>query len=272
MDVSVSARSTAAALRAFLWAGGGRAIVAVLLASAVWASPTAAQDVRLGLRLGPTFGFLSDSAVPFSGATPNINANPRIDVHAGAYAILPLTEHVALQPEVLYVRKGGHFSRPLAESYAVERYRLSYLQGALLGRGETTGPGPLSLHAVVGLSLDAALDGRLQRALRTAADVREERIALAERDRLRRWGAGVVVGLGASYPTGSGGRLALTLRYNPGLVSVFEDGASPAKTSPGGAASQSRSRASFFPNGRSPLRHDVVTASLAYTFPVDPLF
>jgi hypothetical protein len=246
--------------------------VAVLLASAVWASPTAAQDVRLGLRLGPTFGFLSDSAVPFSGATPNINANPRIDVHAGAYAILPLTEHVALQPEVLYVRKGGHFSRPLAESYAVERYRLSYLQGALLGRGETTGPGPLSLHAVVGLSLDAALDGRLQRALRTAADVREERIALAERDRLRRWGAGVVVGLGASYPTGSGGRLALTLRYNPGLVSVFEDGASPAKTSPGGAASQSRSRASFFPNGRSPLRHDVVTASLAYTFPVDPLF
>jgi hypothetical protein len=272
MDVSVSARSTAAALRAFLWAGGGRAIVAVLLASAVWASPTAAQDVRLGLRLGPTFGFLSDSAVPFSGATPNINANPRIDVHAGAYAILPLTEHVALQPEVLYVRKGGHFSRPLAESYAVERYRLSYLQGALLGRSETTGPGPLSLHAVVGLSLDAALDGRLQRALRTAADVREERIALAERDRLRRWGAGVVVGLGASYPTGSGGRLALTLRYNPGLVSVFEDGASPAKTSPGGAASQSRSRASFFPNGRSPLRHDVVTASLAYTFPVDPLF
>ena len=272
MDVSVSARSTATALRALLRAGGGRAIAAALLASAVWASPTAAQDMRLGLRLGPTFGFLSDSAVPFSGATPNINANPRIDVHAGAYAILPLTEHVALQPEVLYVRKGGHFSRPLAESYAVERYRLSYLQGALLGRGETTGPGPLSLHAVVGLSLDAALDGRLRRALRTAADVREERIALAERGRLRRWGAGVVVGLGVGYPVGSGGRLALTLRYNPGLISAFEDAAAPAKTSPGGAASQPRGSASFFPSGRSPLRHDVVTASLAYTFPVGPLF
>ena len=272
MDVLASSRCTGAALRALLWAGSGRAIAAVLLASAVWASPTAAQDVRLGLRLGPTFGFLSDSAVPFSGDTPNLNANPRIDIHAGAYAIVPLTEHIALQPEVLYVRKGGHFSRPLAESYAVERYRLSYLEGAVLGRGETAGPGPLSLHAVAGLSLDAALDGRLRRALRTAADVREERIALAERGRLRRWGAGVVVGLGAGYPVGSGGRLALTLRYNPGLVSAFEDAASPAKTSPGGVASQSRSRASFFPSGRSPLRHDVVTASLAYTFPVGPLF
>jgi hypothetical protein len=259
MNVLVSFFSTASALRPFfLRTGGGRAIAAALLAGALWGSPAAAQDVRLGFRLGPTFGFLSDSAVPFSGGTPRINANPRIDVHAGAYAIFPLSGHFALQPELLYVGKGGHFSRPLAERYAVERYRLSYLQGLLLGRRALPIRGRLSAHAVAGLSVDVALSGTVQRTTRTAAEGWGAAIDLADAGRLRPWGLGLVVGAGLGYDIGPARRLSLTLRYNPGLRAVFSDAEDA-------IGSGSPSERFLLSSPLSALRHDVVSATLAYT-------
>lgn len=221
-----------------------------------------AQEVRIGVRFGPTFGFLNDNTVPFTSKDAEINANPRLDLHIGAYAVVPVTDHVALQPELLYVQKGSHFSRPRSQSYAVEQYRLSYLQGALLGRRDVSLPGPLSLHVVAGLAVDIALRGTRQRNLRSRDIDFEERVSLMESGHLRRWDVGGVVGVGVGYPVGSTSRLALELRYNRGFRTVF--------TAERSAGSSSDPQANPFPLAapRSSFRHDVITASLTYTMPI----
>ncbi len=225
--------------------------------------PANAQGVQIGVRIGPTFGFLNDSAVPFASRDPEINANPRLDLHVGAYVIVPVSDHFALQPELLYVQKGGHFSRPRSQSYAVERYRLSYVQGELLGRRDVPIPSPLSLHAVAGLSVDAALEGILRRNFRSTETDFAERVALLNTGQMRRWDVGLVVGVGLGYPVGGAGRLALELRYNPGFRNVFFGSTPPAARPPGAS-----DELFPLPDTYSALRHDVVTASLTYTMPI----
>ena len=222
-----------------------------------------AQEIQIGVRFGPTFGFLNDNAVPFTSEDGDINSNPRLDLHAGAHAIVPVTDHLALQPELLYVQKGAHFSRPRAESYAVERYRLAYLQGALLARHDFSTPTPLSLHAVAGLTADVALYGSLQRTLRTAEIDLRERVALMETEQFRQWDVGALVGVGLGYPIGPTSRLALELRYNPGFRTVLSSSARSASTAPDPFP---------LPSPSSTLRHDVITASLTYTLPLASLF
>lgn len=246
-------------------AATGRLVAAALFLVMVAGSSAEAQSVRVGVRAGPTFGFLNDSSVPFTGNTATINANPRLDFHAGAYAIVPLADHFALQPELLYVQKGGHFSRPRSESYAVERYRLSYVEGTLLGRHDVSIPGPLSLHAVVGPSVDVALGGALWRNLRSTETDFAERVALLDTGQMRRWDVGLVVGVGLGYPVGATSRLTLDVRYNPGVRSVFRTQERPAGTQPDRIKE-------VFPLTSSLFRHDVVTASLSYTLPLASLF
>ncbi len=236
--------------------------VCVLLVVATVVSPAGAQDIQGGVRVGPTFGFLNDSAVPFTSEDPETNANPRIDFHIGAYAIVPVTDYFALQPELLYVQKGAHFSRPRSRSYAVERYRLSYAEGALLGRHDVSVAGPLSLHVVAGFSVDVALDGAVRRNVRTSEVDFGERTDLVETGRLRRWGVGALFGVGLGYRTGTASRASLDVRYNPGFRSVFR----------GSADAQPDGVGDPFPLPSSSLRHDVVTASLSYTLPLASLF
>ena len=239
--------------------------VAVLAGACLLVGPpvprAAAQDARLGFRTGPTFGFLSDGARLFAGGQGPTNANPRLDVHAGAFVRLPFADLLSLQPELLYIQKGGHFSQPLTERYSVERYRLSYVQGLLLGRRALPIRGRLSAHAVAGLSIDLALDGTVQRNARSAEGTFEDRIDLMDSGHLRRWDVGLVVGAGLGYRIGAAGRLGMNLRYNPGLRSVFSnpENALPPSTNAEG-----------FPLSASPsaLRHDVVTASFSYTVPL----
>lgn len=249
-----------------LSASGIGLVLACLVAAMVALPRARAQNVRIGGRIGPTFGFLSDSAVPFSGNDAAVNANPRLDFHAGAYAVVPTTPSFALQPELLYLQKGGHFSRPTAESYSVERYRLSYLQGALLGRRNISIPGPLSLYAVAGLSLDVALSGRTRRNVRTAELNVERQVDLMKNDRLRRWTVGGIIGAGLRYLVGPTGRLTFSIRYNPGLSPVFANPERPTPSSP-------QTIEDLFPLPRSPsaLRSDVVTTSLSYTLPLRSL-
>ena len=235
-------------------------LVAGLLVTMGAAPPAHAQDLRVGVRVGPTFGFLSDSPVPFRGTALDAatNVNLRLDFHVGGYVVAPVTDRWSVQPELLVLQRGGHLSRPTLESYAAERYRLSYAQGAVLARRALSLPGPLSMHAVGGVALDLALDAALQRDLQTTEIDTRSRVDLLASDRLRRWDAGGIVGVGVGYPTGPSSRAALELRYNYGVRPVFKR--PPAAEDP-------------FPlTGTSSFHHDAITASLSYTLPLDSLF
>ena len=225
-------------------------------------SGASAQGVRVGVRTGPTFGFLNDSAVPFVSADGDAtaNTNVRLDLHAGAYVIAPLSGPYGLQMELLYVRKGGHFSRFGERSYRVERYRLDYMQGQVLGRRDISLPGPLRLHVVGGLTVERFLDGAVERAVHTKVQVYQETIALTGPPLVHQWDVGALVGVGLGYPVGGAGHVSLTLRYNRGFRSVFASGTRPPDE-------QMVAFADPPPLSRTPpaLRHDVITASLSFT-------
>jgi hypothetical protein len=244
------------ALRLLVVCGG-----LVLLGAA--AAP--AQPVRVGVRLGPSFGFLNDSATPFVSSPGKTEArtNVRLDLQAGVHAIVPVGEHLAVQPELLFVQKGGHLSRVGPEVYAAERYRLSYLQAHLLGRRALPLPGPLSLHAVAGLTGAVATGGAVRRVVRRPDLERTERIPLLEQGLARRWDVGGLVGVGLGYPVGAGRALVLSLRYNPGFRPLFTSRQRPADR-------QAAYGVEPPPLTRTPppLRHDVILVGLAYTWPV----
>jgi hypothetical protein len=229
-------------------------------AGLVGAAP--AQEVRVGARVGPTFGFLNDSAAPFvsAGGDATANTNVRLDLHAGAYAHFPLRGRYGLQTELLYVRKGGHFSRPEDLSYRVERYRLAYVQAQVLGRRDVALPGPLRLHVVAGLTGERLLGGTVQRTVHTEARVYRETIDLTHRRLVRRWDLGALVGIGLGYPVGEASQIGLDLRYNRGFRSIFTDRARPLDEQMTGFEDPP-------PLSRRPpsLWHDAVTASLSFS-------
>jgi hypothetical protein len=229
-------------------------------------SSAEAQPVRIGVRAGPSFGFLSDGTPPFTGGTPRINANPRLTFQAGGYLLVPLPDPLVLQSELRYLQKGGHFSQPLSERYSVERYQFSYLQGALLLRRPFPIAGPLALHVAAGLSVDRALGGVRRRNLHSAGLNAATRVSFSETDRLRRWDIGGLLEAGLGYSVDPGSQIALTLRYNPGFRSVF------ARSGPA-ASRESAPQPPFpLPSSVPTLRHDVITASLTYTLPLAYLF
>jgi hypothetical protein len=93
------------------------------------------QELRVGVRTGPAFGFLNDSVVPFVSANEDTKANTniRLDLHASVFAVVPFSGRFGVRPELTFVQKGAHFSRTGVQYYTSERYRLSYVQGQLLG-------------------------------------------------------------------------------------------------------------------------------------------
>lgn len=244
----------------------GQILLSTLVLLAVLALSSAyAQEVRVGVRAGPAFGFLNDSAVPFVSVgddTPD-NTNVRLGLHVGALAVVPISDRVALQPELLFVQKGGHFSRSTLLSYTSERYQMSYMQGQLLARWALFLPGPLSMHLVGGLTASRVLEGTIQRDVRTNDFIVSERRSLLRRGLVQHWDAGLLVGIGIGYPLGEARRVSLTVRYNHGLRSVFSRTGPP-------EAGQVLGLGDPPPLTHPPpvLRHDVLTASLSYTMPL----
>lgn len=243
------------------------AVVGAVCLALTLLTPTGsrAQGLHGGLHVGPTFGFLNDSPVPFvsePGVT-EARTNVRLDLHAGAYAVVPLTAVLAVQPELLFVRKGGHLSRVGRELYASEQYRLSYLQVHLLARRSFSVPGPLSLHAVAGPSVAVATGGVVRRDLRTRIAVVDQQIALLAHGLVRRWDAGLLLGVGVGYPVGAGSTVGLDLRYNAGVRRIFTEARRP-----GTERIVTLVDPPPLSGSPPPLRHDVIMVSLSLTVPL----
>lgn len=241
------------------------ALVTVLLGWGGGGVTAEAQDVHVGVRTGPAFGFLNDSPVPFVSVAGNTSArtNVRLDLHGSVYALFSFPNRWVLRPELAFVQKGGHFSRVGYEFYAAEQYRVSYLQGQLLGQYPVSLPGPLSLHAVGGLTVDRAISGALQRNIWSRGNTFEDRIGLVQNDLIRRWDIGAVIGVGLEYALEPSSRVALTFRYNPGFRSVFTQTQRPHFEQVVNEWTDPPTLSESPPK----LRHDLITVGLSYTFP-----
>ncbi|WP_192821527.1 porin family protein [Rufibacter sp. LB8] len=118
------------------------------------------------------------------------NAKPRVGVHIGAFASTPISNRVALQPEVLYSQQGY--------LHKDDTYAFNYLLIPLIFKGTISG----GLHAQVGPQF-----GMLLKATRTkdktSTDITED---------INRYDGGIALGLG--YDVGA---VQVSARYSLGL-------------------------------------------------------
>lgn len=239
-------------------------LIAIILGVLSGGNQAHGQELRIGVRTGPAFGFLNNNVVPFVSADEDTkaNTNVRLDLHASVFAVVPVGGRFGVRPELTFVQKGAHFSRTGVQYYTSERYRLSYVQGQILGQRSISLSGPLSGQITGGFSVDRALSGAVQRDTWHRGVEFDERIGLVTNDLVQRWDIGAVIGIGLEYALRPSRHVSLTLRYNPGFRSVFTD-------NDRSNADDGQKRTLDPPTlSESPprLRHDLLTVGLSYTF------
>lgn len=181
----------------------------VMLAGAT--SPALAQDRQFGVKAG-----VNVAATTFSGDDPTDEYDERRPGWtAGAFGVLPLTTHVAVQIEALFSQKGSQVRVDAADARAT--LELDYLDFPVLARVSGPQSGRTRFHAFAGPSVAFRLAAR-RRLARTGESFSSGFVDNIERE-VERFDFGVVAGAGAD----SGRRLVVDVRYSWGLTNLIDD-------------------------------------------------
>ena len=166
------------------------AVTMSLLASAQTVS---AQGLHVGVKAG-----VASSTVEFQET--DVAFDRRTGFLAGVFVTLPVARWLTLQPEALYVTKGGSLAEGAPTDLELDYLELPVLVRVPVARG---------LFATAGPSFAYRLRAR---SLTTFAGETEE-IDLA--DEIERWDVGMAAGLGIAL-----GRLDVEARYTHGMRSI----------------------------------------------------
>lgn len=190
------------------------AVALVLLVPAVQAQ----TRPEVGLRLGGTVGQLRGERNIF----PKKATDSRLGFTVGVYASQPLAGGFSLQPELLYVQKGGKFDQAVAGMGTVESdYKLQFIELPLLlsyavpMRSRWTTSLSAGPYAAYGIARDLSFD----------ADEGEVDGVMDAEDVFERWDYGITAGADIGYRFV---RRSATIgvRYDFGLANIFQDEAS----------------------------------------------
>ncbi|OON70528.1 porin family protein [Hymenobacter sp. CRA2] len=164
------------------------------LALGAAANTAMAQDVKFGLKIGPTLSSY------YGEARPN-NSKYMLGLNGGVSANIGLTDLLSFQPELLYSQKGNEFTNGAVKSTT----RLNYLDVPLLLRIDVDGPffeiGPHVGYALSVTSTD---------------EVNGTSNSFDNKSNVNDWDAGVVLGIGYQLDNG----LSIGGRYNPSFTRV----------------------------------------------------
>lgn len=187
------------------------ALAALLLLAA---SPAAAQERQLGLKGGASLSTLNRERTLTGDEPFGIRAGMTI----GPYLVLPLSNRVAVQLEMLFTEKGGSLrliDPSIVQGTVSTRYKFQYLDVPALAR--IRGPRVMSatLFGFAGPTLSLRMDARQQLAFSDVGAFGFERDLANE---MKRLDLGVTLGGGAQV-----GRLVVDLRYTHGLSNVVDE-------------------------------------------------
>lgn len=147
---------------------------------------------------------------------PNVqDENIKAGLHFGVFSKIPITNNLALQPELLYTNQGSRVNygqSTIEDLLGIEpgevRYNLNYIQ---LPVALAINLGPLNIHA--GPYLSYLVSANITDL--NATDLSTNQLVDLNEDDFHRWDYGVLVGVGVDIQN-----ISLGVRYNHGLKEV----------------------------------------------------
>lgn len=186
--------------------------LALFTASSVWAQ-------NLGIKGGINLASISESA---SDDLEDYEDNAIVGIQAGLVAELPISGFFAIQPELLWVQKGGKATYTLLGNELETTVRYNHIQLPVLAKIKATTEGSdFGLFFYGGPFASFSLNGKSTVKTTTALGTVEEEkdIDYSDDDNYeRRFDWGATFGLGFNV-----GALFLDLRYDLGINNLLDD-------------------------------------------------
>ncbi|MBB4803087.1 hypothetical protein HNP37_003162 [Flavobacterium nitrogenifigens] len=165
-----------------------------------------AQDTNVTTEFGVKGGFNMSNLVN-SGDDPDDN-NILYGFNAGVYATLPISDFVAIQPEILFTTKGAELEYNNAFATGDAKFRLNYIEVPLLVRVNVTKNFNIHAGGYASYLVSSKVTGSGDFDFNQDIDT----------DDLAKFDAGVSAGLGVDFNP-----ISIGLRYNYGLTTVGKE-------------------------------------------------
>lgn len=164
-----------------------------------------AQDNNVETEFGVKGGFNMSN---FHDGEDIDDKNVLYGFNAGVYATLPISDFVAIQPEVLFTTKGAEVEYNNAFASGSTKFRLDYIEVPLLVRVNVTKNFNIHAGGYASYLVSSKLTGD------GSFDFEQD----VDRDDLQKFDAGVAAGLGFDFNP-----ISIGVRYNYGLTTVGKE-------------------------------------------------
>lgn len=165
-----------------------------------------AQDNNVNTEFGVKGGF-NMSNLYGSGDDVDDN-NVLYGFNAGVYATLPISDFIAIQPEVLFTTKGAEFEYNNAFASGNTKFKLNYIEVPLLVRVNVTKNFNIHAGGYASYLVSSKVTGD------GSFDFEQE----VDRDDLNKFDAGIAAGVGVDFDP-----ISIGVRYNYGLTTVGKE-------------------------------------------------
>jgi hypothetical protein len=165
-----------------------------------------AQDNNVNTEFGVKGGFNMSNLVN-SGDDPDDN-NVLYGFNAGVYATLPISDFVAIQPEVLFTTKGAKLEYDNAFATGNAKFKLNYIEVPLLVRVNVTKNFNIHAGGYASYLVSSKVTGDGDFSFDQDVD----------RDDLNKFDAGIAAGVGVDFDP-----ISIGVRYNYGLTTVGKE-------------------------------------------------
>lgn len=179
---------------------------------------TNAAFAQIGIKAGATLSSLSQYA--FEDNVDEYDEKSTVGFQAGIFAELPISDGFSIQPELLWMQKGGKTLYAQVAGTEIERnLRYNYLEVPILAKvkaGSTDGSG-IGLFFYGGPFISYALNGNVKTEVGDN-NIQDTDFNFDDEDNQRRVDWGAAFGLGVNL-----GSLVLDLRYDLGINNLLDD-------------------------------------------------
>lgn len=166
-----------------------------------------AQDANVNTEFGVKGGFNMSNLISDGENEPN-DENILYGFNAGVYATLPISDFVAIQPEILFTTKGSELEYNNAFATGNAKFRLNYIEVPLLVRVNVTKNFNVHAGAYASYLVSSKLTGEGDFQFDQDVDTED----------LNKFDAGLSAGVGVDFNP-----ISIGLRYNYGLTTVGKE-------------------------------------------------
>ncbi|CAC9976786.1 PorT family protein [Flavobacterium sp. WLB] len=166
-----------------------------------------AQDNNVNTEFGVKGGFNMSNLISDGDNEPT-DENVLYGFNAGVYATLPISDFVAIQPEILFTTKGSEFEYNNAFASGNAKFKLNYIEVPLLVRVNITKNFNVHAGGYASYLVSSKVTGNGD------FDFDED----VDTDDLNKFDAGIAAGVGVDFNP-----ISIGLRYNYGLTTVGKE-------------------------------------------------